>query len=38
MTAEEREPVWRRIETERTALRYTTYHDRAAENLGRPAS
>jgi len=35
MGPDEREVVWRRIETERTALRYTTYQDRAAENLVR---
>lgn len=35
MGSDEREVVWRRIETERTALRYTTYQDRAAENLVR---
>jgi len=35
MGPDEREVVWRRIETERTALRYTTYQHRAAENLMR---
>jgi uncharacterized protein len=29
MTDEEKSVVWNRIETERTALRYTTYKDRA---------
>jgi predicted Fe-S protein YdhL (DUF1289 family) len=29
MTPEEKAIVWDRIETERTALRYTTYRDRA---------
>jgi predicted Fe-S protein YdhL (DUF1289 family) len=29
MTPEEKAVVWDRIETERTALRYTTYRDRA---------
>lgn len=29
MTDEEKAVVWARIDTERTALRYTTYKDRA---------